>query len=84
MGMQVTTAHEASLSGMSMDPTQYHQVLRIAIVKERALVDSLTRVARTLLLWNDKPRDEKRVGDESTTKNAAGLQVCSRVRGCDG
>ena len=52
MRMQVSTTHETGLSGMCMNPTQHHQVLRSAVIEECTLVDGLACITRAFLLGN--------------------------------
>jgi hypothetical protein len=61
MRLQISTTHEAGLSRVGMDPTENHQIFRIAKVKECALVNCLARVARPLSFRNHKARYEKSI-----------------------
>lgn len=75
MGMQIPRTHEAGLRGMCMDPSQGHQVLIIAIIKECSFVDSIACVTGAFLFWYYQLRDEERIGHEFTTQYAACLEV---------
>ena len=80
MRMQIPATHKARLRRMRMYPAQHHQLLTIAVVKQHALVRHLARVARALLVRDDEPADEERVGDERPAQHAARLEVALRVR----
>ena len=60
-----------------MYPTTNHQILAVDIVEQFRLsyICGLACVARRGLVWNDEMRYEERVRNESTTKDAAGLEV---------
>jgi hypothetical protein len=53
MRVQVSTTHKARLTWMRMYPTQYHQLLRVAVVEQIALIGHFTRIARAGLRWYD-------------------------------
>ena len=58
MRVQVATTHETRLRRMRVDPAQYHQVLAVAVVEQRALVHRLARIGRAFLLRDHQLRDE--------------------------
>ncbi len=65
---------------MRVDPSNYQQVLGEAEIQHLGLVDCLTRVWRTLLLWDQETRDEQRIVNGCSTKDPTHLQASSRVR----
>ena len=80
MRMQIPTTHKARLRRMRMDPAQHHQLLAIAVIKQRALIDHLARIARGLLLGEHQLADKQRVRDQRAAQEPARLEVARSVR----
>lgn len=61
MRVQVTGRHEAGLSWVSVNPTDDKEFFFVTVVEQLFLVERLTRVACTRLLWYDQTGDEQSV-----------------------
>lgn len=59
--VQISRTHETCLRGVCMDPTEDHQLLRVAVIEIRGFVHRLAGVRRRYLLRNEKFRYEESV-----------------------
>lgn len=64
-----------------MYPTQHHQLLTVAIIKDILLVYRFTCIARTRLLRYDKSSDEESVRLQNSAQNSTGFEILTGVLG---
>ena len=78
MRMQIPRTQKARLRRMRMNPAKHHQLLTIHILKQRPLINHITRITRALLVGDYEMIDKDPVLDNSAAEDAACLEV---VRG---
>ena len=81
VGVQIHTAHEATLSRVSMNPSQHHEVLSIDVVEQAFLIRSPAGIACSFLVRDDESVDEECILFEETAEDTAGLEVAPGVWG---
>lgn len=81
VGVQVSTAHEARLRGVRVDPAEDHEVLGLGVdvAVEVLLIDHLARVGRRRLLGDDELGDEEGVAHQRAAQDAARLEPRGRI-----